>query len=235
MLNLNFNPNKFDLNSIKNWLEQEMNDTGNSFINNWSSIVESFNSDKFITINKNNFPIGFMTYEINNSIASFKIASIKLNFRSQNIGSFFINEIFQFLRAKDVLAVSLFCSPESSAKFWKKVGFNYFPKQLNDNAINMYIALIETLKTAKSNNFKPIIKLWDCEPYQARTKEPHKVWCLEFLEDNKTFKDPLIFPVSSDWKIELVKSDNNRITEKIKYLDGDILYSNNILIIKSLK
>ncbi|MDV7187626.1 GNAT family N-acetyltransferase [Lutibacter sp. TH_r2] len=235
MLSLNFNPTFSHIETIEKWLLEEVKNTGEGFYNNWSTISKAFDEQNLIVIFKNEDPIGFLVYNLDNNFSIIDIISIKPDIRGQGIARFFIKEVLLFFKSKGALVTTLFCSPEKSKHFWEKVGFSFFSEVLNDNKISMYKELVETPKTTKSKNIKAIIKLWDCEPYQARSKEPYKVWNIEFEEDNKTFKTPLIFPVSIDWQIVLIKSESDIITNKIKYLDGDITYSNNVVIIKSFE
>lgn len=59
-----------------------------------------------------------------------------------------IDETLEYFKLKGVLAFYLFCSPESSEPFWKRIWFLNFP-EIPQKRINMYKTLLETLKCSE--------------------------------------------------------------------------------------
>ncbi|MCX2679391.1 hypothetical protein OOZ15_05495 [Galbibacter sp. EGI 63066] len=74
-----------------------------------------------------------------------------------------------------------------------------FPEIPHQSRINMYNPLIDTAAPSHKENTESVIRLWNCEPYQARGVKPKWRWELSFLEDEKTLTKPIIFPVYRDW------------------------------------
>ncbi|MCX2679857.1 hypothetical protein OOZ15_07910 [Galbibacter sp. EGI 63066] len=128
----------------------------------------------------------------------------------------------------------LFCSPENSEPFWRRIGFLNFPGIPYQSTINMYKTLVDTLNASKEESTKSVIKLWNCEPYQARGVEPKWIWNLSFLEDGETLTKPIIFPVYRDWQIELTLPDRNNILDKIKYSGVDSAAYGSFMIIRKI-
>ena len=234
MTKLNLYPTVKHLTDIEKWLIEEWNETNRGFYSDWSNIREAFTEKTLSIITKNDFAIGFVTYKIYDFTAVINITEIKPSERKKGLAKKMINETLEFFRSQKVLAVKLFCSPENSESFWQKMGFLNFYDVYNQYRINMYKTLVETLDLSQDENRETTIKLWDCEPYQAKDFEPNWVWKLSFLSDNMTLTKPIIFPVSQDWQIELTGVERKNIPDKIKYSEIDLECDGSFMIIRKI-
>jgi len=234
VLKLNIQPTEKHLADIEKWLIDEWNKTNQGFYCNWSIISEAFDKKNLIVITENDYSIGFVVYRIYDLTAVIDITEIKQSERKKGIAKKLINETLEFFKSKGVLATKLFCSPENSEPFWKRIGFLNSPKIPHESQINMYKTLVETLQNSQENTNETTIKLWNCEPYQANRIEPNWIWNLSFLNDNKTLTKPIIFPAYKDWQIELSKNGETVISDKVKYCRIDLADYGSFMIIREL-
>ncbi len=217
MLKVNFQPNEKHFADIEKWLSAEWNETNQGFYSNWRMISEAFDKKKLIVITVNDYSVGFVVYKIYELTAVIDITEIKQSERKKGIAKKLINETLDLFKSKGVLVTELFCSPENSEPFWKRIGFLNFPKLPDESQINMYKTLAETLQFSQENENETSIKLWNCEPYQAKNVEPKWIWNLSFLNDGKTLTKPIIFPADIDWQIALTKNGETVVSHKLKY------------------
>jgi predicted GNAT family acetyltransferase len=234
MLKSSLKPTEKHLNQIKNWLIEEWNKTNNGFYCNWEMIEKSFDEKRLSVLTYNDNAVGFVVYKICKLVAVIEITEIKPSERKKGYAKKLIIATLEYFKSKKILVVHLFCSPENSEPFWRKIGFLNYPDILNYYRINMYITLIDTLEFSKIKNGKSEIKLWNLRPGLVKGKQPNWVWSLSFLDDNKTLSKPIIFPISLDWKIELTKTNGNIKSDEIKHCEIDFEYDCGFIIIKKI-
>lgn len=231
---LKLQPAKKHLSDVKKWLEREWSDTHQGFYCNWNIIEESFEKGNLNIITYNDSASGFVVYKIYGLTAKIDILEIDPSNRKNGLAKKLVDETLEFLKSKGVLAVELFCSPENSEPFWKKIGFENFPQLPRESKINLYKTLIETLPSSEEGKAKNEIKLWDCEPYQAEQRAPKWIWDLGYLGGIGTLTNPIIFPVAQDWQIELSISGEVIITDKVKYCGLDEVELGSFMIIRNI-
>jgi ribosomal protein S18 acetylase RimI-like enzyme len=234
VLKLNLNPTEKHLADIENWLSEEWNNTGNGFYSNWSMIPKAFKNNRLNVITKNDYAIGFVIFRASEFDVDIDIAEIKPTERKRGIAKKLINGTLNDLKQKGFLVARLYCQPENSEQFWKKIGFKNFPKLVNDSQIYMFKPLIETLKSIEKEETNSTIKLWNCEQYQANKKNVKWIWNLNFKADNETLVKPIIIPVSSDWQAELILNGKKMKSIKVKYLDIDLCDYPGFMIIRKV-
>ena len=234
MLKTNFHPSKEHLADIQNWLIEEWNKTNSGFYCNWNIIEDEYEKNNVAVIIENDLVIGFVVYGIYELRAVIDIAEIKPTERKKGIAKKLINDALDYFEQKGILVCELFCSPENSEPFWRKIGFENFPDLPHISRINMFKPLVETLKPCDNAKSDTKISLWNCEPYQADNEKPKWNWDLNFVEDNETLTKPIIFPVSSDWQLELTKNGQKIASEKIKRFPIDFAGYGNFMIIQKL-
>ena len=120
---LNLQPNKKHLSEIEEWLKQEWNETRKGFYCNWSVIAEAFEKGNLNLITENDSAVGFMAYRIYDLTAVIDIVEIEPSKRKNGLAKKLVVETLGFLKSKGVLTIELFCSPENSEPFWKRIGF----------------------------------------------------------------------------------------------------------------
>lgn len=232
---LKLQPTKKHLGDVKKWLEKEWSETHQGFYCNWKIIEESFEKGNLNIITDNDFACGFVVYKIYGLTAKIDILEIDPSNRKNGLAKKLVGETLEFLKSKRVLAVELFCSPENSEPFWKKIGFENFPQLPRQSKINLYKTLIETLPSSEEVKAKNEIKLWDCEPYLAEKRAPKWIWDLGCLgEGIGTLTKPIIFPAAQDWQIELSISGEVIITDKVKYCGLDEVELGSFMIIRNV-
>tara|TARA_R110002012_G_scaffold253877_1_gene432914 strand:- start:12925 stop:13632 length:708 start_codon:yes stop_codon:yes gene_type:complete len=205
----NLTPNETHLSQLKFWLQQAYTDGFSSFIEHWHLIEEAYEEQKLIVLEENNTAIGFAVFDIDHEIATINLAELKPGKRGQGLGKLFIQNTLNYLKSQDALAVKLFCAPAESEGFWRKCGFVDF--QLPDDShIHMFKLLTETLKTITNPNSEKtdFVRLWDCEPNEARQTEPKWIWELDYIENSKTLIKPIVIPVFTKWQLELHRESN---------------------------
>lgn len=232
---LNFQPTKKHLNDIEKWLEKEWNKTHEGFYCNWNIIEESFEKGNLNVVTENSSAVGFVVYRVYDLTAVIDIVEIRASYRKNGLAKMLINGTLEFLKSNGVLAVELFCSPENSEPFWKKIGFKNFPLLPSESRINLYKTLVETTPISEKGKTKSKIKLWNCEPYQADKIEAKWIWDLDYISDNGTLDKPLIFPVAQDWQIQLLLNGEVMITDKVKYCGMDDGDYGSFMIIRNIR
>ncbi|WP_417786555.1 GNAT family N-acetyltransferase [Tenacibaculum sp.] len=234
MLKLNFTPTKKHLADIKNWLIEEWNRTNSGFYCNWNVIADEFSKNNLSIITDNDYAIGFAVYRIYEFQAIIDITEVKPTERKKGIAKKLINETLEYFKQKGVLVCELFCSPENSEPFWKRIGFENFPTIPHNSKINMFKPLVETLKPMDKAQSDTNISLWNCEPYQADREKAKWNWDLNFVNDSETLTKPIIFPVSSDWQVKLTKNGEKIISDKVKRFPFDLADYGGFMIIRKL-
>ncbi|WP_156101171.1 N-acetyltransferase [Salegentibacter sp. Hel_I_6] len=234
MLKLNFNPTEKHLADIENWLIEEWNNSGSGFYSNWSMIPKAFRDKRLNIITENDYAIGFVVFRASDLDVEIDIAEIKPSERKRGIAKKLIDGTLDILKQNGILVAKLYCQPENSEKFWKKVGFKNFPKFIDDSQIYMFKPLVETLKSTEKTDGNSTIKLWNCGTHQADKKNEKWIWNLNFKADNETLIRPIIFPVSRDWHTELTLNGEKLKSIKVKYLRIDLCDYPGFMIIRKV-
>jgi len=234
VLKLNFNPTEKHLADLKNWLIEEWNKTNSGFYCNWNIIEDEFAENNVSVITDNGTAIGFVVYRIYEFHAVIDITEIKTTERKKGVAKKLINGTLDYFKQKGVLVCQLYCSPENSEPFWKRIGFENFPVLPHDSKINMFKPLIETLQPKDKAETGTSISIWNCEPYQADEKNAKWNWDLSFEIDNETLTKPIVFPVASDWQAELTKNGEKIISNKIKRFSVDMADYGSFMIIRKV-
>lgn len=212
---LNLSPTQSDLKEIEKWLIEEDKTSGKGFYCNWTIIEKSFRNKEFITLNYNNFPIGFLVWSKGEIYAEIDIMEIKPENRNSGIGKYFFNQIADYFKEKGFLAIKLFCSPRESEKFWKKMDFIKFPDRgYSESDLTYYKPLIEIQQTTKNYSDNKI-ELWNVEPYQVKNYEPKWTW--EIKANLNKLLLPIIQPCNCDWNLRWTKNGKIIKEDKIKY------------------
>ncbi len=154
LLKFNLHPNEKHLAYIEKWLIEEWSETKQGFYSNWNMISNAYTEKRLSIITENDNAIGFMVYRIYDLTSVIDIAEIKPSERKKGFAKKMIDGTFEFFKSKGILVIQLFCSPENSEPFWKKVGFLNFPEFPHNSQIKMYKPLIQTLKLINLSEFE---------------------------------------------------------------------------------
>lgn len=235
MLKHTTKPTRNQLDEIEKWLISEANELGEGFYCNWNIITRSFDNNQLWVTTFNDRPIGFVVVGVSDSslTAVIDIAEIKPSERQKGYARQMINETLNRFRSQGVLVVRLECSPTSSEPFWKKMGFQNYPATFPKSSFHLYQTLVEVTPLSENNKTTSTISLWNCEPHKAARQEASWIWELDLLDDQKTLRKPIIFPVLSDWNIQF-KDDHGTFSEKVKRFLHDQGEFEDFLIIRQL-
>lgn len=234
MIKINYAPNSDHFIQIKKWLFEQEKDNNDGFHNHWNMILVALNTKNTIIITDNDYPIGFIVYHIFDFVAKVSITVIKESERKKGVAKILINESLDFFKLKGALVTELYCSPEESELFWKKMGFINIPSNTFRPPLSMYKTLIDSLSYSKEKEGEYVIKLWFCEPYETKGRNPDRIWNLNLGKGEKILNDPIIYPVSKDWKIEFIRDGVEDFSGKIKYFNIDSSNYSDYLLIKEL-
>lgn len=235
---INLNPNENHLTNIEEWLIEEKNKFNEGFYCNWNIIREAFTEKRLNIITENDFAIGFIVYRISDLTAEIVIAEIKPTERRKGIAKELINGTLEYFRTKEILVTQLFCSPENSEPFWKKVGFLNFPEFPHNSQIRMYKPQIQTLELWNKSDLKnneEVIELWNEEPHIAERINSKWKWELKYNSNTLILEKPIIFPAHYDWQICWRKGNLIIEKNKVKYFKTEEILNGNFIIIRELK
>lgn len=204
-LRLNTNPSITDLYAIKEWLKDEYERTGEGFYANWKGIEEDFNNDNLVILSYLNSPIGFVAFFRFEIYVEILLFAIEPKFRNRGFGKILYQKIAEHFRRENYVALKLFCKPEESEAFWKKMDFIEYPDiGYCEHSLTYYKPLIEIEKPTTNKNLNNRLELWDCEPYQKKDRQPAWIWDLD--SDNNSTTLPIVLPCNNNWNIRCIKN-----------------------------
>ena len=210
-----YNPNIEQLADIKNFLVEEKKLNSEGFYCNWNIIEKSFNENRLFALDLKGEIIGFLSWtNYEKQYLAIDIMEVKPKYRNKGLGKIFYNKAEEYFIANNFIAIRLFCSPESSEMFWKKMRFTKFPERgYTDPDLSYYKPLIQIKVLSETNNLTDKIELWDLEPYQLKGQTAKWTWN---IKDNKY---PILIPCNSNWILILTKGGQLIKQDKVKYYD----------------
>ncbi len=229
-----FTPIEKHISEIEKWLIEEKNKTGRGFYWDLKSIKKAVEDNKIAVLTKDNYAIGFITYSINELVATIEIAEIKPCCRKKGFARKLVNDCLDYFRNNGAIVTELYCAPKSSELIWKKLDFlNYPPLEHNNDKICMYKPLVDILETRNNNLSDELIELWDYGTHVNELNRPPK-WTWH-INDSKLEK-PIIQPSDKDWQIRWQKGGKTIECCKVKNFNSLVnRYRADFLIIKQLK
>lgn len=209
------NPNSEQLAEIKKFLFEEDKFNNDGFYCNWNIIEKSFNENRLFTFEVEETIIGFLTWtDYEEKYVAIDIMEINPKFRNKGFGKVLYYKAEEYFKTRDYLAIKLFCSPEISEMFWKKMEFIKFPNRgYSEPELTYYKPLIKTKKISETSKLTNKIELWDLEPYQIKEQIANWTWN---IEDNKY---PIFIPCNSNWNLRLTKNGQLVKEDKVKYFN----------------
>lgn len=207
------NPSIKHYKEIEAWLIEEDNLYNEGFYCNIDSVKQSFDLKKLIAITEDEQTIGFLTYYfLNDSVVNIVIAEIKRDRRKMGFGKVLLEKSCNYFIEQGALVTQLRCSPESSRKAWKKMGFMDFPEgMIRDSGLYLYKILVETTSLYSGNEDVERIDLWDFEDHYNQIG-PKWRWKLKRKPGSNFLIKPIIHPSGEEWSVS--HNLNGEITEK---------------------
>lgn len=233
-----FSPTDKQVGEIEKWLIAERQKTGDGFYCNWNIIKSSFDKNELATISLNNKTIGFATWRLyTDKTARIEITEVKPTYRKKGIGKKLTTHLLNFLKNKGVCVVDLQCSPDTSERVWKRLGFVEFPEppenynfNSNDNK-KLYSILTEHLQTASVQSADETIELWNDEPYTTdENTPPTYIWNIEFIDGTRKLSKPIIHPAYYEWRLRWRINGKTIKDDKVKRFKTEIDFGTFIII-----
>ena len=228
-------PKEQDIDEILVWLKRERDSNGVGFYNNRDVIYKSFQSGKAIVLKHGVENIGMVIWSEDEIHVNIDIFVINPYCRGQGYGRLFYKAISEYFRNEGFKAMKLFCSPQSSERFWMKMGLHKFPDcGWKEHELTYYGILVDTASITYIRNADKI-ELWDVEPYGAEEKEPKWIWYIE--TQNEELMYPIVQPCNCNWNLRWSRKGQVLKEEKVKYFtDEDYeLYSSPFLYLDKLE
>lgn len=210
-IQISFNPQKANLDEIENWMFEETK--LETFQNgNWPAVEFAFDKKRLVIAIIGEKTVGFYALSRIDLTASIYLAQVHPDFRNKGIGKFILEEIIRQLENTNTYAIDLYCSPESSQIVWKRLGFDYFPENSEKNRFEkptMYKIIKPFLKPClnKIGNENEVIEIWNDKEHKAYNKEPTWIWELEFVNDTRKLRKPIVHFGDCEWRIRWRKGE----------------------------
>ncbi|KJF45392.1 GNAT family N-acetyltransferase [Draconibacterium sediminis] len=197
-LTINLTPTETDLKVIGEWLSSENKKYREGFYCNWSTIVRSYSLNRMISFNLRDKIIGFLVYSPDEISVEIDIFEIQRKYRGKGYGKIFFKQVADEFKIQKFKAVSLFCEPVESERFWRGLGFLKFPERgYSEPDLRFYKPLISFTEVTESPNELNKLELWDVEPFQKDEVPPCWSWNIE----NSKLLEPIIQPCNENWNL----------------------------------
>jgi len=231
---LNPKPTHDQLNKIETWLVEEHNKYNKGFYCNWNVITTSFDRERIITFDIDDFPIGFLVWRPQEISVKLEIIEIHPDYRNKGLGTVFQNQIEDYFRKTGIEALTLECSPPDSETFVRRQEFIQFPKcGLGDRRLSFFKPLIKTEKLAKNNLSSNKIELWNQELLSQRDISTNWTWNIK-VNENGELLNPIIFPCHYDWTLRITIADNVIFNDRVKSFDKSEAYQSPFMYITKI-
>ena len=227
---IDFKPTEKDFEYIHEWLIS----TQSGFLNNISAIYNSFKNNSFVTLKEDSKTIGFLTFFQESNFKTVRIGffEIKKDCRKQGMGKFFMKEFLNVIEKHGSFVVELYCAPEDSQHFWRKIGFEdkIFSKS-STKSIWLYKILNLKLNGKNESDYeKEKITIWKEYGIENFNKE----FEIEVHKTTKLLYQPLIINGLNEWEIKWQKGEIEKINQVKRITKDGLDYGDFIIIEKSI-
>ncbi len=199
-ITIEFNPTIYDLEEIKEWALC----LGSS----WSCINQAYLQKKLIITKYGNKTVSFLAYKEEEVIIFISLAQTKPELRNKGFMKKMVYSLLQHYQKTNYKAFYLYCSPEESQYFWKKIGFQYCPEGYGDNNFIYMFKIfgnVEQVIDFNSESTEDSILIWDWS--YPKLKEPAKWTCdLNFKDQSDELIKPILFFGRPDWQIKIIRN-----------------------------
>lgn len=214
-----------DLEQIKTWLKEELNQD-NGFYYNFNIIEKHFNDNLLFVYSKNNSTIGFIT----GRLESPDIINIKKEFIGNGIGTQLYKYLEKKSKDKGICIIKVFCKPEKSISFWKKMGFEIIDNQRYNDYIKGFKILNYDLDTPNGKEIDVEMSSYTDEGLYNSNVEPNQNIIIKGVmkENIIYFEKRIIFPTynfenSKDLVLKIKINDKEIFFDKAKREKGNKL------------
>ena len=208
-ITIEFSSSINDIDEIQSWCE--------NWDSSYSTILQSFNNKELIVAKFDNKVVSFYAYRKETIAVFISLVQTKQDFRKKGIANKILQKLLTHFQNTNFKAFYLYCSPEESQNYWRKVGFEYFPENKEETLIYMYKTFGDVMQIKNNCEKRPInyIEFWNKE--EIKKDENPKWFCeLIFEENTNNLIKPILFFGKKNWYINIVK---NNISNKLRFKD----------------
>ncbi len=225
---------KFELSNeefreLEDWLKTDLlnSKSGRGFYNNWDMILRANDGQEIAVIKDKDIIIGFSIWNEGDICISIDLFEIKKEYRKSGIGKYFFDELSKKFIHDDYLVIKLFCEPQESEEFWKKMDFRKTPDTASTHQLAYYKPLIQINELQRSVDHNNKLELWDLEPFEVQNSKPRWTWSI-------SDELPILHPCNDDWNIRLTIDGEIVRESKIKWFSRTGVTFNSFIYIPGI-
>ncbi|MBU2019497.1 MAG: GNAT family N-acetyltransferase [Bacteroidetes bacterium] len=214
---ISFSPNSQQIREIEIWLLNEHKNNGNRFHGNWNHIERCFREKRILVGRIHGKTIAFLTFLIQDGVCSIGILNVKSEFKNIGVGKKMVEMLEREMILKKCIAIMLFCQPEDSEQFWRKLNYIKAPKRpFDEPELTYYKSLVKNIiMTTKHQDTANKVEIWFTEKTNNLDVPPNLCFNIEQSGD-------ILAYVHYDWMIKLTIDGIDVATSKIKYFQNEL-------------
>lgn len=145
-----------DVEKIHYWLlDQDHREVHGSFLCNWNLTLKTYAENELLVATLNDEPVAYIW-------KNFGILEVREEFRKKGIGKRLVEFAMDHARNKNRHAISIECTPETSIPFWKKMGFEFYSRNMASIVFENYLRIPSNGEPISVEiNFYPEAAKWD--------------------------------------------------------------------------
>ena len=219
-IKVSFTSTEQDVYEIRSWIDYPDS--------NISTVYDCYKNNSLIIATLNNKVIAYYALIVNEVSMFISLAEVKKEFRNKGVGKIILNEIERKFYNTQYKALYLYCSPQESQFYWKKIGFDYFPENLRKNRnektymykiINPILESIDHNQICKTDEHE-YLEVWNDKSSFVEDIAANWIWKLDFVDINsRILKFPFLFFGDDHWKVRWSKGDKIIKECDYKYFD----------------
>ena len=163
-----------------------------------SCLYSSYNNNLLVVAEYSGFTVGYYCLRKNDKTIEIDVAEIKEDFRGKGLGKMMFDKIEkEFLNSK-IFGFKLHCSPKESQFYWKKLGFEYFPKSKDEDKLRMFKLIKPNVSFSLNEDVNKFIGNYILIKDDFKLKYFFKI---EFKKDSNELLFPVIFFGNHNWNM----------------------------------
>lgn len=226
------NPNNTQLSNILAWAKSINENNDVEGFCHLDMIEKGYQKKELATLVFKNEVVSYIHYQLRESYIILDHIVTKPEHRKKG---FAIKLLSSLLASKDVAVAEAFCSPKETFEIWKRINFIELPMHVHrSEQLFIYKTIKKTLPLylkTELNPQKEYVCVYDCDYRESRIEKPKWVWELEFVENSRVLKHPIILAEHYNLKIQHIKKScilQESSIERISF--NDARYSNYLIV-----
>jgi N-acetylglutamate synthase-like GNAT family acetyltransferase len=223
------------LKEIEQWLSDKQNESVSPIYNHWDFISAKQKTEQMMCLKVDGIVVGFITWisDFNYPLQSIEYAVICDRYQQKGYGRYLINNCLNLFVEKGIKAVKLLSATTESDIFWKKVGFERYPQEYNNNRYH-YKFIVDSQKSISRDKADEVIEIWATYSSDVNVL-PSYIFEIIYKTDSNILKTPIIMLCDDNWRIRWSKKEKTLKDCKIKKFYKNGLFAlGEILIIDKL-